>query len=111
MIYQSQNGNFKGHLTGCTEENGLTLPDMAKIAEAFGIHSEHIETTAELKEKVASVLESEGPALCTVKADITQKILPKQVNYVRPDGQMASRPLEDMAPLLDTEELRAAIKA
>ncbi|MCR4558342.1 MAG: thiamine pyrophosphate-binding protein [Saccharofermentans sp.] len=109
MIYQSQNGNFKGHLTGCTEPNGLTLPDMAKIAEAFGIHSDHIETAAELKEKVRSVLDYEGPALCTVKADITQKILPKQVNYVRPDGQMASRPLEDMAPLLDEEELKNAI--
>ena len=109
MIYQSQNGNFKGHLTGCNEENGLTLPDMARIAEAFGIHSEHIETTAELKEKVRSVLEFDGPALCTVRTDITQKILPKQVNYVRPDGQMASRPLEDMAPLLDPDELKRAI--
>ena len=109
MIYQSQNGNFKGHLTGCIEENGLTLPDMAKIAEAFGIRSEHIETSAELKEKVSSVLGCEGPALCTVNADITQKILPKQVNYVRPDGQMASRPLEDMAPLLEEDELRNAL--
>ena len=82
---------------------------MAKIAEAFGIHSEHIETSAELKDKVRSVLEFDGPALCTVKTDITQKILPKQVNYVRPDGQMASRPLEDMAPLLEEDELRKAI--
>ena len=109
MIYQSQNGNFKGHLTGCNEENGLTLPDMARIAEAFGIHSEHIETEAELSETVKAVLEYDGPALCTVKADITQKILPKQVNYVRPDGQMASRPLEDMAPLLEEDELRTAL--
>ena len=109
MIYQSQNGNFKGHLTGCNEENGLTLPDMARIAEAFGIHSEHIETSAELKDKVCSVLDFDGPALCTVRTDITQKILPKQVNYVRPDGQMASRPLEDMAPLLDPDELKRAI--
>ena len=110
MIYQSQNGNFKGHLTGCTEENGLTLPDMARIAEAFGIHSEHIETETELSEKVKAVLEYDGPALCTVKADITQKILPKQVNYVRSDGQMASRPLEDMAPLLDRDELESVLR-
>ena len=82
---------------------------MARIAEAFGIRSEHIETISELKEKVSAVLESDGPALCTVKADITQKILPKQVNYVRPDGQMASRPLEDMAPLLEPDELKAAL--
>ena len=82
---------------------------MARIAEAFGIHSEHIETEAELSETVKAVLEYDGPALCTVKADITQKILPKQVNYVRPDGQMASRPLEDMAPLLEEDELRTAL--
>ena len=82
---------------------------MARIAEAFGIHSEHIETEAELSEKVKAVFEYDGPALCTVKADITQKILPKQVNYVRTDGQMASRPLEDMAPLLEEDELKKAI--
>ena len=56
-----------------------------------------------------SVLEFDGPALCTVRTDITQKILPKQVNYVRPDGQMASRPLEDMAPLLEEDELKKAL--
>ena len=109
MIYQSQNGNFKGHLTGCTKENGLSLPDMAKIAEAFGIRSLHIESERELKDTIKTALDYEGPVVCTVKADITQKILPKQVNYMRPDGQMASRPLEDMAPLLDEEELRRAL--
>ena len=110
MIYQSQYGNFKGHLTGCTEENGLTLPDMERIAEAFGIPASHIDSDEELKEEVRLVLNSEGPMLCTVKADITQKILPKQVNYMKPDGQMASRPLEDMAPLLDEEELKKALQ-
>ncbi len=37
MIYGSQNGNFKGHLTGCTKESGLTLPNMKRVAEAFDI--------------------------------------------------------------------------
>lgn len=104
MIYGSQNGNFKGHLTGCTEESGLTIPNMKAVAEAFGIKGFHIDNTAELKTTVAEVLEYDGPALCTVKADITQKILPKQTNYMREDGQMASRPLEDMSPLLDRAE-------
>lgn len=104
MIYGSQNGNFKGRLTGCTEESGLTLPDVKKVAEAFGIKGFHIENTEELHNTVKEVLEYDGPAVCTVKADITQKILPKQTNYMREDGQMASRPLEDMSPLLDREE-------
>jgi len=105
MIYNSQNGNFKGHLTGCTEPNGLTLPDYNRLADAFGIKNYHIESSDGLVDTIAEVLEVDGPALCTVRCDITQQILPKQTNYMREDGQMASRPLEDMSPLIDREEL------
>lgn len=105
MIYGSQNGNFKGRLTGCTAESGLTLPDIGKVAESFGLKTFRIENEERLKEQVAEVLAWDGPAVCAVHADITQKILPKQANYMREDGQMASRPLDDMAPLLDREEL------
>lgn len=105
MIYQSQNGNFKGHLTGCTKDNGLTLPQMNKIAEAFGIKSLTIEKVEDLTAGVKEAMEYDGPVVCIVKTDITQQILPKQVNYMKEDGQMASRPLEDMGPLLDRDEL------
>ena len=104
MIYGSQNGNFKGRLTGCTQESGLTLPDVKKVAEAFGIKGYHIDNESELADKVTEILEYDGPVICTVKADITQQILPKQTNYMKEDGQMASRPLEDMSPLLDRDE-------
>ena len=110
MIYSSQNGNFKGRLTGCTAESGLTLPDMKKVVESFGIKGFHIETAVELPNVVKEVLEWSGPAVCTVKADIKQKILPRQTNYMREDGQMASRPLEDMTPLLDREEYEENLK-
>lgn len=110
MIYQSQFNNFNKHLTGCTKETGLTLPDMAKIADAIGIKSYRIEKKDELKDIVAETLRYKGPVVCVVKTDITQKILPKQTNYVREDGQMASRPLEDMSPLLDREELEEILE-
>lgn len=109
MIYGSQNGNFKGHLTGCTHESGLTLPDMAAIAEAFGIKGMHIDSEENLEKQVAEVLAYPGPVVCTYKADIEQKILPRQTNYMREDGQMASRPLEDMSPLLDREEFNSCM--
>lgn len=110
MIYGSQNGNFSGRLTGCTKESGLTLPDMRKIAEAIGIHGETIENETELSKKVDSILEFNGPVVCKVNTDITQKVLPKQANYMKADGQMASRPIEDMAPLLDRDEYEAVMK-
>ena len=134
MIYGSQNGNFKGHLTGCNEQSGLTLPDMGRIAEAFGIRTMRLDDESRLKETgltlpdlgkiaeafgihvlrledeehmtgvIGEALEYDGPVVCVVRTDITQKILPKQANYMKPDGQMESRPLDDMAPLLPREE-------
>lgn len=105
MIYQSQSNNFSGDLTGCTKESGLSLPDPVKLADAFGIISMSIESSEQLKGVVAAALSESGPVICKVKADITQKILPKQTNYMNENGQMASRPLEDMSPLLPREEL------
>ena len=109
MIWHSQNGNFKGKLTGCTIESGLSLPDMKKVAEAFGIKAFYLSDETGLLSTVKEVMDFDGPALCVVKADIQQKILPKQCNYMDENGQMQSRPLEDMAPLLDRDELNSCM--
>ena len=106
MIYNSQAGNFK-RLTGCTKESGLGMPDMKSIVEGFGIKCFEIKSESELDTKIDEVLSYEGPAVCTVKIYIGQKILPRQTNYMKEDGQMASRPLEDMSPLLDRDEFNS----
>lgn len=106
MIWHSQNGNFKGHLTGCTEESGLTLPNLKNVAESFGIKGVEIKDNKELESTVRDVLDFDGPVVCRVKTDIMQKVLPKQSNFMNEKGQMESRPLQDMTPLLDREELR-----
>lgn len=104
MIYGSQNGNFH-RLTGANKESGLTLPNMEKIARAFGIKAMSIENEENLAVDVAAVLDYDGPVVCRVNTDIEQKVLPRQCNYMREDGQMASRPLYDMAPLVEGLEL------
>ena len=103
MIYNSQAGNFK-RLTGCTRDSGLVLPDIRKVVEAFGVKCFSVECESELSRVVDETLAFDGPAICTVKIYIGQKIMPRQTNYMKPDGQMASRPLEDMSPLLDRDE-------
>lgn len=105
MIYNSQAGNFK-RLTGCTKESGLEIPDMKAVVESFKIKCFCIDSEAELDEKINAVLSHEGPAVCTVKVYIGQKILPRQTNYMKDNGQMASRPLEDMSPLLGRDEFK-----
>ena len=103
MIYNSQFGNFK-RLTGCTRESGLGMPNLKGIVESFKVKCFSIDNESELYSKVDEVLSYNGPAVCTIKVYIGKKILPRQTNYMKPDGQMASRPLEDMSPLLDREE-------
>lgn len=105
MIWHSQNGNFNGKLTGCTQGSGLTLPDMGKIAEAFGICAMHLESNDNIKTVVKRVFDYDGPVVCVVRADIQQKVLPKQSSYMNEHGQMESRPLQDMMPLLSRAEL------
>ncbi len=110
MIWHSQNGNFKGHLTGCTQESGLSLPDMKKVADAFGIYSMEITAENDLAKMVKQVFDHAGPVICVVKTDIMQKVLPKQSNYMNDKGQMESRPLQDMFPLLDRDELKECME-
>lgn len=103
MIYNSQAGNFK-RLTGCTRESGLGMPDLERVVNAFGIRCVQLRTESEIDSTVGQVLASDGPVVCLVHVYIGQKILPRQTNYMKADGQMASRPLEDMSPLLSREE-------
>lgn len=110
MIWHSQSGNFKGHLTGCTEESGLSLPDMKNVAEAFGIYALEVTAEDDLAKMVKCVFEHDGPVVCVVKTDIMQKVLPKQSNYMNEKGQMESRPLQDMFPLLDRDELKECME-
>lgn len=103
MIYNSQNGNFK-RLTGCTKESGLGMPEMKSVIEGFGIKCFELSDENNLNKTIEAVLSYDGPCVCNVKVFIGQKILPRQTNYMKEDGQMASRPLEDMSPLLERGE-------
>lgn len=103
MIYNSQAGNFK-RLTGCTRESGLGMPNLKDVVESFKVKCFEINSESDIDKTIDDVLVYDGPAICLVKVYIAQKILPRQTNYMKEDGQMASRPLEDMSPLLDRDE-------
>lgn len=103
MIYNSQSGNFK-RLTGCTHDSGLGMPDLKNVVESFKVKCFSVENESDLSSTIDEVLAFDGPAVCCVKVFIGQKILPRQTNYMKEDGQMASRPLEDMSPLLSRDE-------
>jgi acetolactate synthase-1/2/3 large subunit len=108
-IRNSQRAYFEGRLVASDLGSGLSLPDSLAIARAYGIPGARLESHEGLRERIAELLAAPGPLVCSVKLDPNQPTLPRVTSYQKADGSMATRPMEDMFPLLDREELRAVL--
>ncbi len=104
-IRQTQT-NFFGQLVGATGESGVSFPDHVKLAQAYGLNGSRLEGP-DFSEALRRVLASPDPEVCEVMLDRDQTFEPKLTSRRLPDGRMISSPLEDMAPFLSREELRA----
>ncbi len=105
-IRVSQNRYF-GRLIGADATSGLVIPDLQRIAAAYGIRSARLSTDAELAERLPELLNADGPALCEVVVPAEEDRVPRLANVQRPDGTMMSKPMEDLFPFLDRDEFRA----
>src|ERR1017187_938725 len=99
----TQSGFF-GHLTGESAASGASLPDMVKVACAYGILSIRIDRRSQLSQ-VDRALATDGPALVDVVLDPNQEFEPRSRARQLPDGRIVSPNLEDMYPFLDESEL------
>ena len=109
-VRNTQTNVFDRHFVGCDEQSGLTCGNIKGVAEAYGIKTYEIKHLNLMNEIISEALAYDGPSLTTVWVDPDQPIVPRQANYKTPDGQMASRPLEDMRPLLPAEEIEEIMK-
>ena len=103
-IRSSQTNYFK-HLVGCDASSGLTLPNLRKVATAYGVPAELIEDPGTLREQIKAVLNRSGPVVCEVKVAPDEARAPRLASAQRPDGSMVSKPLEDLWPFLERSEL------
>jgi acetolactate synthase I/II/III large subunit len=99
----TQSGFF-GRLTGESTASGASLPDMVKVAGAYGIPSIRVDRQSQLDE-IDRALVAEGPALIDVVLDPNQEFEPRSKARQLPDGRIVSPNLEDMYPFLDEAEL------
>lgn len=104
-IRVSQNRYFQ-RLVGADATSGLTLPEVSRIAAAYGIRSVRIEREDELDAKLREALAGDDPVLCDVVVPVEDDRMPRLSNAQRPDGTMVSKPMEDMFPFLSREEFR-----
>jgi acetolactate synthase I/II/III large subunit len=106
-IRTMQRNHFAGRLVGSDAASGLALPDVVRVAAAYGLASMRIENQHDLAGQVRSVLETPGPVLCDVMIDPNEVRMPTLSSAVRPDGSIVSKPLEDLWPFLPREEFLA----
>lgn len=100
-IVATQTNVFKEHFVGCNSDSSLTLGDIKAVAEAYGIKTYSINRNDEIDAVVGEALAYDGPTLCDVKVSIRQAIQPRQASFKNEKGQMQSRPLEDMKPIME----------
>ena len=101
---QTQKNLFHGELAGVSKENGISFPDMEKIAYAYGIPYVRICDTQSIAKQALLTMESPGPAICEVILDKEQFFEPKLSSKVMPDGKIVSPAIDDLSPFLSREE-------
>jgi acetolactate synthase I/II/III large subunit len=106
-IQSAQRTHFKGRLVASDPSSGLTLPDVGRIAEAYRLQTRRITDQSHLREQVKAVIELDGPVVCVVTSSPTEKVMPRATSSIQPDGTVVSKPMEDLWPPLDRDELRA----
>ncbi len=105
-IKQTQS-NFFGREHGASPSSGLSFPDFAKLAEAFGLPTTTLSKDHNIDEMLKKVLsETNGPRVCVVKLYEGQEFEPRLKSKLV-DGVIQTPELDDMFPHLPPEKLSA----
>jgi acetolactate synthase-1/2/3 large subunit len=106
-IRNTQRNYFAERYVGTGPEAGLMLPELERIADAWGIDYSLIDDANSLTEKLTQSLTVQGPSLLDVRLVTNETLAPKCAALPLSDGSMLSMPLEDMTPLLPLETLES----
>jgi acetolactate synthase-1/2/3 large subunit len=98
LIKQTQDTWLDSRRVGVDSGSGLAMPNLVKIANAYGIKTVEINNHNEMGSKLNDVLKSKVPVLCDVKVDERQKVIPK-LEF--------GRAIHDLSPRLSEEEMNS----
>jgi acetolactate synthase-1/2/3 large subunit len=106
-IMATQRIHFQGRFVASAPAGELTLPDVVKVAAAYGIQTAVVSGHRELRKVVREVLDHDGPVVCAVSISPEQATAPRVTSALTASGSIVSKPMEDMWPFLDREEFLA----
>ena len=103
-IRQTQANFFEPPQVGVGPDNGLGFPNFQSLCASFGIEYNKCYNHADLERIIKINLEGNNSSLCEIMIDLEQQFAPKQSSLRLENGQLVSKPLEDLAPFLPREE-------
>lgn len=106
-IRATQSAYFDGLFVGSGMSSGVGLPDLHRVAYAYGIPYVRLKDMTNLRDQISQIVETKGCVLCEVMLNPRKAPLPKLSSRKMPDGSIVSRPLEDLEPLLARDELQS----
>lgn len=103
-IRQTQKNLFQPPLVGVCDGNGISFPDLKKLAWAYGIDYVKIDRVDNINAGIEQAMQGDGPVICEVICDPEQNFEPKLSSKVLPDGTIVSPEIDDMYPFLPRDE-------
>jgi len=103
LSIRSTQANFFKLLVGEGPQSGVTFPDYAALARAYGLPTCTFDT-ARAAAHLGEIFARPGPEIIIVELDQNQGFEPKLSSKRLADGRMVTAPLEDMAPFLERDE-------
>ena len=100
VIRKRQIDLFRSRTIGVDPSDGVSCPNFMKVADGFEIPYVKIDSSFELRKKLKSVINTDGPVLCEIIGLDDQDYISS--SYARNSKRrFVSRPIEDQAPFLD----------
>lgn len=106
IIRRRQTDLFRSRTIGTDPSNGVSCPDFAKVAAAFGFAYVRIDGSSDLKRGLDAVMAMPGAVLCHIAGREDQAYVETSLAK-NSAGRLVRRPLEDQAPFLDRENFLA----
>lgn len=106
-ITTMQERNFDAFYVGSNPGSGVRMPDLQRIAEAYGIPYYRINENEEIDFVVKQVMAAEGAVLCDIRGSLKFDEIPKCISSVNEAGKRVSAYLENPFPFLSQEELES----
>jgi acetolactate synthase-1/2/3 large subunit len=103
-IKQTQK-NFFGRDYGSSPDSGVTFPNFARVANAFGLEVSELRVDQDWEHTLKQVLASSGPRVCVVHLAGSQEFEPRLKSKMTSAG-IVTPDLDDMYPHMDETRLQ-----